>query len=182
VRAIRAVTDRQGKSLEPEDPPSTRIVSPQAAYLITDLLKGVLTRGTASSAASLGFSGVAAGKTGTTDDLRDAWFAGYTPEVLAIVWVGYDDNRALGLTGAQAALPIWVDFMMGTGRVGEEDFPEPEGMVREEVDPETGQLATWKCPEEIEEIFIEGTEPAQRCEKHAKRHWWWRFGDDDESD
>ncbi|MCI0656317.1 MAG: transglycosylase domain-containing protein, partial [Acidobacteria bacterium] len=75
VRAIRAVTDRHGRSLEPEDPPSTRILSPQAAYLITDLLKGVLTRGTASSAASLGFSGVAAGKTGTTDDLRDAWFA-----------------------------------------------------------------------------------------------------------
>ena len=181
VRAIRAVTDRTGRSLEPEEPPSTRVLSPQAAYLITDLLKGVLSRGTAVSAASLGFSGVAAGKTGTTDDLRDAWFVGYTPEVLALVWVGYDDNRALGLTGAQAALPIWVDFMMGSGRVADEDFTEPEGMVREKVDPETGQLATWKCPEKIEEIFIEGTEPAQRCEKHAKRHWW-NFGWDDESD
>ncbi|MCI0409860.1 MAG: transglycosylase domain-containing protein, partial [Acidobacteria bacterium] len=165
VRAIRAVTDRLGRSLEPQESPSTRVLSPQAAYLITDLLKGVLSRGTASSAASLGFSGVAAGKTGTTDDLRDAWFAGYTPEVLALVWVGYDDNRALGLTGAQAALPIWVDFMMGSGSVTEAEFSEPEGMVREEVDPETGQLATWKCRETIEELFIEGTEPVQRCEK-----------------
>ncbi len=179
VRAIRAVTDRLGRSLEPQESPSTRVLSPQAAYLITDLLKGVLSRGTASSAASLGFSGVAAGKTGTTDDLRDAWFAGYTPEVLALVWVGYDDNRALGLTGAQAALPIWVDFMMGSGSVTKADFSEPGGMVREKVDPETGQLATWKCRETIEELFIEGTEPVQRCEKHAKRHWWWSFGEDD---
>jgi penicillin-binding protein 1B len=178
--AIRAMIDRRGKSLEPETPPSARVVSPQAAYLITDLLKGVLTRGTASTAGLLGFSGVAAGKTGTTDDLRDAWFAGYTPKVLTVVWVGYDDNRALGLTGAQAALPIWVDFMMSSGRVGDRDFPEPPGMIREKVDPETGQLATWKCPEKIDELFIEGTEPEQRCEKHAKWHWWWRFGDEDE--
>ena len=179
VRAIRSVTDRHGRAIEAEEQSGTRVISPQAAYLITDLLKGVLTRGTASTSSSLGFSGIAAGKTGTTDDLRDAWFAGYSPGLLALVWVGYDDNRALGLTGAQAALPIWVDFMMGSGRVTEQDFPEPEGMVREKVDPESGQLATWKCPEKVEELFIEGTEPAQRCELHAKRHGWWIFGRDD---
>jgi penicillin-binding protein 1B len=154
-------------------------VSPQAAFLITNLLEGVIQRGTAASAAALGFSGVAAGKTGTTDDLRDAWFVGYTPDVLALVWVGYDDNRALGLTGAQAALPIWVDFMMSSGRVGSATFREPEGLTHESVDPETGQLATWKCPEKIEEIFIEGTQPIERCELHAKRHWWSIFGSDD---
>jgi penicillin-binding protein 1B len=181
-RAIRAVTDRRGRTLEPEDSPGTRVVSPQAAYLITNLLEGVIQRGTAASAAALGFSGVAAGKTGTTDDLRDAWFVGYTPELLALVWVGYDDNRALGLTGAQAALPIWVDFMMSSGRVGSSGFPEPEGLLHESVDPETGQLATWKCPEKIDELFIEGTQPMERCEVHAKRHWWWSFGDDDDSD
>jgi membrane carboxypeptidase/penicillin-binding protein len=69
--------------------------------------------------------------------------------------------------------------MMGSWSVTDADFPEPGGMVREKVDPETGQLATWKCPEKIEELFIEGTEPAQRCKKHAKRHWWWSFGEDD---
>jgi penicillin-binding protein 1B len=176
LSAIRSVTDRRGRVLEPERSSGSRVLSPQAAFLITDLLKGVLLRGTAASSSALGFSGVAAGKTGTTDDLRDAWFVGYTPELLALVWVGYDDNRALGLTGAQAALPIWVDFMMGSGRVTEEDFPEPEGMVREKVDPESGQLATWKCPEKTEELFIEGTEPTQRCELHARRHGWWIFG------
>jgi penicillin-binding protein 1B len=178
-RALEAVTDRRGHTLEPEDSPGTRVVSPQAAFLITNLLEGVIQRGTAVSAAALGFSGVAAGKTGTTDDLRDAWFVGYTPRLLALVWVGYDDNRALGLTGAQAALPIWVDFMMNSGRVGSETFREPEGLVHESVDPETGQLATWKCPEKIEEVFIEGTQPIERCELHAKRHWWSIFGDDD---
>jgi penicillin-binding protein 1B len=173
ARAIRSVTDRKGRSVEPETPPGTRILSPQAAYLLTDLLRGVVLRGTAASAAELGLSGVAAGKTGTTDDLRDAWFVGFTDDLLVLVWVGYDDNRALGLTGAQAALPIWVDFMMGTGRVATREFPEPDGMIREKVDPTTGQLATWRCPEKIEELFIEGTEPTTRCETHGHWRWWW---------
>jgi penicillin-binding protein 1B len=179
VSAVLAVTDRKGQAAEPETPPPTRVISPQAAYLMTDLLQGVLREGTAASAAELGFSGVAAGKTGTTDDLRDAWFVGYTPTTLALVWVGYDDNRALGLTGAQAALPIWVDLMMGSGKVGDEEFPVPEGILRETVDPETGQVATWKCPERIEEIFIEGTEPVERCQQHENRHWWQIFTDDE---
>ena len=181
LRAIQSIADRRGRLLEPDRPPRTRVLSPQAAYLITDILKGVLLRGTAASASELGFSGVSAGKTGTTDDLRDAWFVGFTPDLLVLVWVGYDDNRALGLTGAQAALPIWVDFMMGSGRVTGRDFAEPEGMVREKVDPETGQLATWHCPEKVEEIFIEGTQPTTRCEAHGrKRWWWWRSEPEDE--
>jgi len=173
TRAIRSVTDRRGRAMEPDYPPSTRVLSPQAAYLVTDILRGVLLRGTAASAGDLGFSGVSAGKTGTTDDLRDSWFVGYTPDLLVLVWVGYDDNRTLALTGAQAALPIWVDFMMGSGRVTGREFDEPDGMVREKVDPGTGQLATWRCPEKIEEIFIEGTEPTIRCETHGHRRWWW---------
>jgi len=172
-RAIRSVTDRRGRAMEPDYPPSTRVLSPQAAYLVTDILRGVLLRGTAASAEGLGLSGVSAGKTGTTDDLRDSWFVGYTPEILVLVWVGYDDNRTLALTGAQAALPIWVDFMMGSGRMTGREFTEPEGMVRKKVDPGTGQLATWRCPEKIEEIFIEGTEPTVRCETHGHRRWWW---------
>jgi penicillin-binding protein 1B len=173
VRAIRSVCDRKGKVMEPDVIPSTRVLSPQAAYLLTDILKGVLVRGTAASAAELGFSGTGAGKTGTTDDLRDAWFAGYSPDLLALVWVGYDDNRALGLSGAQAALPIWVDFMMGSGMTTDREFSEPEGLVREKVDPATGQLATWHCPDKIEELFIQGTEPTVRCETHGHRRWWW---------
>ncbi len=182
VRAIRSVADRNGRILEPDYPSSSRVLSPQAAYLVTDILEGVLLRGTAASAAELGFSGIAAGKTGTTDDLRDAWFAGYTPDLLVVVWVGYDDNRALGLSGAQAALPIWVDFMMGSGRMTGRAFSEPEGLVREKVDPTTGQLATWHCPEKTEELFIQGTEPTVRCETHGRRHWWWWGSDREDGD
>jgi penicillin-binding protein 1B len=179
VRAIRSVSDRMGRSMEPDYPPSSRVLSPQAAYLITDILRGVLLRGTAVSSADLGFSGNAVGKTGTTDDLRDAWFVGYSTDLLVLVWVGYDDNRTLGLTGAQGALPIWVDFMMGSGRMTGKEFIEPEGMVQAKVDPATGQLATWRCPEKIEEIFIEGTEPRDRCETHGHRRWWWSSEPDD---
>ncbi len=179
AHAIRGITDRRGRLLEPDYPPSTRVVSPQGAYLITDILKGVLQQGTAASAAELGLTGISAGKTGTTDDLRDAWFAGFTSDLLVLVWVGYDDNRALGLTGAQAALPIWVDFLMGSGRMSDTGFPEPDGIIRESVDPETGQLATWRCPEKVEELFIEGTEPTVRCEAHRRLHWWWGSDSDE---
>ncbi len=179
LRAVLALTDRKGQTVESENPPPTRVISPQAAYLLTNLLEGVLHEGTAASAAELGFTGVAAGKTGTTDDLRDAWFVGYTPTTLALVWVGYDDNRVLGLTGAQAALPIWVDLMMGSGKVSSEEFQVPDGILRETVDPQTGQVATWKCPEKVEEIFIEGTEPVERCKEHENRHWWQIFTDDE---
>ena len=179
VRAIRSVTERRGRAMEPDYSPNSRVLSPQAAYLITDILRGVLLRGTAVSSEELGFSGIAAGKTGTTDDLRDAWFVGYTPDLLVLVWVGYDDNRVLGLTGAQGALPIWIDFMMGSGWMTGKEFAEPEGMVRAKVDATTGQLATWRCPEKIEEIFIEGTEPRVRCETHGHRRWWWSSEPDD---
>jgi len=177
--AIRSITDRRGRSLEPDYPPSTRVLSPQSAYVLTDILEGVLQRGTAASAQELGFSGVSAGKTGTTDDLRDAWFVGYTPELLVLVWVGYDDNRTLGLTGAQAALPIWVDFVMGSGKRLDKAFTRPDGITQRTVDLETGQLATWRCPEKAEEIFIEGTEPTVRCENHERHHWWWNPGPED---
>ena len=134
---------------------------PAAAYLVDDVLRGVLTRGTAASASALGFRGDAAGKTGTTDDTRDAWFVGFTPEILALVWVGYDDNAKTGLTGAAGALPIWVDLMMhAQHRWAGSTFPGAAGHPpRRVVDPETGELATDGCPERVEEIFAAGTEP-----------------------
>jgi penicillin-binding protein 1B len=147
----------------------TLAVSPQAAFLVNHVLQGVMTRGTGASSQRLGFHGVAAGKTGTTDDTRDSWFVGYTPELLALVWVGYDDNARTGLTGASGALPVWVDFMKRAGyaesRVA---FREPEGIVYKVVDPQTGLLAVRGCPGPQVEVFAEGSEPQEDCTLHKK--------------
>lgn len=152
-----------------------RVLEPRLAYLMTNLLEGVMSRGTGKSSARLGFSGHAAGKTGSSDDLRDAWFVGYTPKLLALVWVGYDDNRPVGLPGAAAALPIWVDLMQRLGVDGEEEFRPPRGIRKLAIDPTTGSRAVRACPEITREIFLEGTEPEELCPLHAgKRQGFWQ--------
>src|SRR5439155_15553060 len=96
---------------------------------------------------SAGFTLDAAGKTGTTNDLRDAWFAGFTPELLTVVWVGFDDNQPVGLSGSQAALPIWTQFMTrALGGHASVPFDVPAGIAFVDIDPETGKLATPNCP------------------------------------
>lgn len=164
---IKEVTDQNGLPLERRRVELSRAVTPQAAFLVTDILRGVMSRGTGASAAALGFRGLAAGKTGTTDETRDAWFVGYNPDVLALVWVGYDDNSRTGLTGASGALPIWVDFMdrAGYGR-SRIPFQEPRGMVRRVIDPGSGQLAARGCPVRELEFFAAGTEPHGNCRLH----------------
>ena len=150
-----------------ETPDPTRVFSPQSAYLMTSTLKGVIERGTAAQAKSMGLTATVAGKTGTTDDHRDAWFIGYTPDVVIGVWVGYDDGTTLKLTGAQAALPIWVDFFQKGLPFVDRDFPVPPKIVSRMIDPQTAQLATSACPQTREEIFIDGTEPTTFCEVHS---------------
>jgi len=126
---ITKVTDRDGKVLEENGPEPKQTLSPEISYVLTDMLKNVIQSGTGRAAAKLGHH--VAGKTGTTSDFRDAWFIGYTPSLIAGVWVGYDDFRSLGdkETGARTALPIWLSFMTAAGQ-GEqpEDFPVPEGV------------------------------------------------------
>ena len=176
-RIVQEVVARDGKRLTSDNPVVREAIPPVAAYLVDDVLRGVLTRGTAASAGALGFHGDAAGKTGTTDDTRDAWFVGFTPKIVALVWVGYDDNAKTGLTGAAGALPIWVDiFMHARHRWEGSEFPEPAGIVRAEVDPESGGLAVAGCPERVEEVFASGTEP-EECPLHdnAFRRWWERL-------
>ena len=116
------------------------------------MLQSVIREGTAASAAALGFTAEAAGKTGTTNDYRDAWFAGFTPDLLCVVWVGFDDNTPVGLSGTRAALPIWVDFMKAAldGRTPTEFPPAPEGIVYVEIDKDTGLLARPGCPHEAD--------------------------------
>ena len=139
-------------------------VSPEAAYLVTSLLTGVIDRGTGRMVRLLGFDRPASGKTGTSSGLRDAWFAGYTPELAVLVWVGYDQPRSIGLTGAQAALPIWTRFMQ-RALAGEpvSTFTPPAGVVSRRIDVASGTLASWKCADGVPEWFIVGTEPTDQC-------------------
>ncbi|MBI3326629.1 MAG: transglycosylase domain-containing protein, partial [Nitrospinae bacterium] len=164
---VKEVLTSAGRLLEKHHIGVDEVLRPETAYLITNFLEGVFERGTARSARRAGFQGRAAGKTGTTDESRDAWFAGYTPDLLVVVWVGYDDNQPLGLTGAQAALPIWVDFMKEVlaGRTSQEFLPPP-GIVWVTVDPTSGGIAHERCPTRVTEAFIKGTEPRRLCPLH----------------
>jgi penicillin-binding protein 1B len=169
--SLRAASDREGMTVWTAAPDRRQAVSPQAAYLVTSLLEGVVRRGTAAKAKVLGLTGAIAGKTGTTDGYRDAWFVGYTSELVIGVWVGFDDERAIRLTGSQAALPIWMDIAARMLPEHAPVFTAPAGVVVRAIDPKTGQLATSQCPERVEEVFIEGTEPTVYCEVHGGGLW-----------
>lgn len=145
-----------------------RAASEAAVFVLTSILRDVVDRGTGASVRRLGFTAPAAGKTGTSNDTRDAWFVGFTPRLLAAVWVGFDDNRELRLTGGQAAAPIWAEFMKCAAPMEPTlDFVPPPGVVFREVDLSTGLLATASCPRErvVTEVFVEGEEPVTPC-KH----------------
>ena len=115
---VLSVTDDKDRPLEEHKPQTPRVARPESAYLVTAMMRSVLNGGTAGGAWAMGLpQGIdVAGKTGTTNDMRDAWFAGFTPDLLCVVWVGFDDNSPVNLSGARAALPIWVDFMKGVAR------------------------------------------------------------------
>jgi len=164
------LVDEAGDGLWTVSPDRHQAVSPQAAYLVTSLLKGVVERGTGAKARALGVEGPVAGKTGTTDGYRDAWFVGYSPDLVIGVWVGFDDERPVKLTGSQAALPIWSLLARRVMAQGA-DFEMPPGMVQRDIDPRTGQLATARCPERTAEVFIAGTEPTIYCEIHGGGLW-----------
>jgi penicillin-binding protein 1B len=168
VTVVRIMDDRDQTVEEHAPEPPARVVREESAFLVTNMLRTVINSGTAASARAAGFRADAAGKTGTTNDLRDAWFAGYTPDLLCVVWVGFDDNSPLNLSGAKAALPIWVDFMKkALAGVKSREFAVPESnIIFVEVDRETGLLATPACPKTIEEAFIAGTEPFEVCQWH----------------
>jgi len=167
LHAIRQVNMDYKEAAKPAAPATRLLARPETAYLVANLMRSVLNEGTAAGARGAGFALDAAGKTGTTNDLRDAWFAGFTPELLTVVWVGFDDNQALGLSGAQAALPIWTSFMVRAlaGRPNL-PLPEPEGMAWVEIDRDNGRLAVPGCPRTFREAFFPGTEPMEQCELH----------------
>jgi penicillin-binding protein 1A len=162
--SILTITDSTGRILYSNDAVPAQAIKPETAYLITDLLKAVIDQGTGWKARELGWP--AAGKTGTTNDYRDAWFIGYTPSLVTGVWVGYDDQTSIGLreTGARAALPIWLEFMKkALADRAPEDFIAPEGVVFKQIDPRTGLLSTETCKQSVRAAFLPGTEPRQYC-------------------
>jgi penicillin-binding protein 1A len=156
---IKYVTDRMGRILESNEPDPEQVISPQTSFLITSMMEDVVRYGTGWRAKSLGLP--VAGKTGTTNDYKDAWFVGYTPSLVACVWVGLDNAKPLGAaeTGAKAASPIWVSFMQNAQRGDPENFVEPEGIVTTMIDPKTGLLT--EDGSGIREYFKTGTEPKQ---------------------
>ena len=161
-RLITSITGPDGVEVKmPAPRESKRVMSPEGAYLTTSVLSSVVDHGTAARAKSLGRP--LAGKTGTTNDAKDTWFAGFSTDVVAVVWVGYDDGKALGSeTGGSAALPAWIDFMRGVhaGRPATE-FPRPDGIVDARIDRATGLLALDNDAAALSEVFATGTEPRE---------------------
>ncbi len=158
--AIRYVLDSQRKLLEENTPQTKQVVSPELAYVMTSMLRGTIERGTGIAARALGRP--AAAKTGTTNDYSNAWFIGYTPQLVTGVWVGYDRPRSLGKdeTGSRVAVPIWTSFMQeALAGTPPEDFPIPERVVLVPVDlnPSGG------CVRPVTMAFVAGTEPKEVC-------------------
>jgi penicillin-binding protein 1B len=165
-RAIAAIGSPAGHALSIPGPELRGATSPEAAYVTLDLMRDVLRYGTGARVRSFDIDGDFAGKTGTTDDGRDAWFVGFTPDYLALAWVGFDDNRPLRLGGSTLALPIWASLAEHAPIDPDSYWEAPEGVVVERIDPLTGQLAGWRCSDSVREVFIEGTQPAEICELH----------------
>ena len=151
-----------------------QVIQPATAYMITDILTDVIDHGTGSGARGLLKLTALAGKTGTS---RDGWFVGYTPNLVCVVWIGFDDNQQLGLTGAEAALPAWMEFMKGALEMrpdlGGKAFDRPEGIRVLDIDPETGLVASASCPRRERIAILSSLMPSAECYRH---HGYFDFG------
>src|SRR3989440_1879918 len=159
--AITRVTTGAGMTIARPTAQKNEVLRPPIAYVMTSFMKDVVNRGTGAPIRARGFKYNVAGKTGTS---RDGWFAGYTPDLVCVVWVGFDDGSQLGLTGAASALPIWADFMSVALTNHPEwngDWQLPEGVQQADIDPSTGQLATAETTTKRPELFINGTTPGE---------------------
>jgi penicillin-binding protein 1B len=162
------IREADGKPIFQNKAETKPVLDPRVNYLMVNLLEEVMRSGTAAGARGLGFVVPAAGKTGTS---HDGWFAGFTSELLCVVWVGFDDNRELNLEGAHSALPIWTELMKRALLLRQyrsaKPFPAPDGVVSLDVDPESGMPATPSCPTSRPEVFVAGTEPVGVCPLHG---------------
>jgi penicillin-binding protein 1B len=161
--AIKRALSKDGTTLFQSGAETREVMSPPVAYIMTNMLEDVIAYGTGKRVRDMGFQNPAAGKTGTS---RDGWFAGYTPNLVCVVWVGFDNNADIGLTGGATAAPIWADFMSRALKMRPElggQFPEPpDGIVTYDIDPATGQPAGPDTASARQEIFLRGTEPGSK--------------------
>ncbi|MGH9603359.1 MAG: penicillin-binding protein 1A, partial [Terriglobales bacterium] len=168
-RLLNAVRNAKGELLGTMGSDRKEVLDPRVAYVMTAMMEAVINSGTAAGVRGLGFSAPAAGKTGTS---HDAWFAGYTSNLLCIVWVGFDDYSDLKMSGANTAAPIWTEFMKkATAHPQYSDvrgFSAPPGVTGVLLDKNTNLRATAKCPETYTAVFISGTEPLQTCEDGSR--------------
>ncbi len=165
---VSLVKESDGKVILDKKPLLKPVLDPKVTYLMVSMLEEVMRTGTAGGVRSRGFTVPAGGKTGTS---HDGWFAGFTSELLCIVWVGFDDNRELNLEGAHSALPIWTEFMKRALLIRKyadaKEFPMADGVVTVEIDPESGMPASPSCPQKVSEVFISGTDPVGVCPLHG---------------
>ncbi|HYA17785.1 MAG TPA: PBP1A family penicillin-binding protein [Bryobacteraceae bacterium] len=165
---ISLVKERGGRVVLDQKPEVKPVLDPRVAYLMVNMLEEVMRSGTAAGVRARGFVAPAAGKTGTS---HDGWFAGFTSNLLCIVWVGFDDNRELNEEGAHSALPVWVEFMKRATSFRKysdtKPFEAPDGVATVTIDPESGMPATPQCPTQAPEVFIQGTEPVGTCPLHG---------------
>ncbi len=164
---VSQVRTPDGRMIYQRTPETHAALDPRVNYLMVSLLQDVLRKGTGAAVRSLGFTLPAAGKTGTS---RDGWFAGFTTELLCVVWVGFDDNRELNLEGARSALPIWAEFMKRAANShpyrDAKAFAVPSGVVPLQVCTESGEIAGPFCPNVRSDLFVDGTLPQKQCSKH----------------
>jgi penicillin-binding protein 1B len=165
---INSVRDAQGQPVAEFHSDTQQVLDPRVAYIMTTMMAAVINSGTAAGVRGMGFTAPAAGKTGTS---HDGWFAGYTSNLLCIVWVGYDDYSDLRLEGAHTAAPIWAEFMKHAiqhpGYKDVHGFSQPAGVVDVQLDKVTNRLATASCPDDYTATFIAGTEPHDTCDNSA---------------
>ncbi len=158
--SINRITTGNGITIAAPTPQKSQVMRPDVAYVMTSFMKDVVNRGTAAKVRARGLKANVAGKTGTS---RDGWFAGYTPNLVCVVWVGFDDGSQLGLTGANSALPIWTDFMqvaLGEHPEWQGDWQMPEGIEQIAINTKTGEVAAPDDPDVRTELFINGTAPS----------------------
>jgi len=168
---VRSVRDARGSVLDNYESEKKEVLDPRVAYVMTTMMEAVINNGTGYPVRARGFAAPAAGKTGTS---HDAWFAGYTTNLLCIVWVGNDDYTDIKLAGGAAAAPIWAEFMKRAVKLPQyadaKDFSAPSGVVTLQLDKVTNRIATPSCPEDYTVAFIAGTEPKETCDQAFGDH------------